>query len=62
MPSAMANGLAETAPAAPSAAPAISWRTEDWVAVYLGFLVILATLVLFSTKLIDLGQVAPSFR
>ena len=29
---------------------------------YLGFLVILATLVLFSTKLIDLGQVAPSFR
>jgi uncharacterized integral membrane protein (TIGR00698 family) len=58
----MANGLAETAPAAPSAAPAISWRTEDWVAVYLGFLVILATLVLFNTKLIDLGQVAPSFR
>ena len=32
------------------------------MAVYLGFLVILATLVLFSTKLIDLGQVAPSFR
>jgi uncharacterized integral membrane protein (TIGR00698 family) len=58
----MANGLAETAPAAPSAAPAVSWRTEDWVAVYLGFLVILATLVLFNTKLIDLGQVAPSFR
>jgi len=58
----MTNGLAEAAPAAPGAAPAVSWRTEDWVAVYLGFLVILATLVLFNTKLIDLGQVAPSFR
>ena len=32
------------------------------MAVYLGFLVILATLVLFNTRLIDLGQVAPSFR
>src|SRR5262245_767831 len=59
---AMANGLAETAAAAPSAAPAVSWRTEDWVAVYLGFFVILATLVLFNSKLLDLGQVSPSFR
>jgi uncharacterized integral membrane protein (TIGR00698 family) len=59
---AMANGIAETAPAASSAAPASTWRTEDWIAVYLGALVILATLVLFNTKLIDLGQVAPSFR
>jgi len=58
----MANGIAETAPAASSAAPAGTWRTEDWIAVYLGFFVILATLVLFNTKLIDLGQVAPSFR
>src|SRR5262249_60278822 len=59
---AMANGIAETAPAAISAAPAATWRTEDWIAVYLGFFVILATLVLFNTKLIDLGQLAPSFR
>jgi len=62
MLSAMANGIAETAPAASSPAPAGTWRTEDWIAVYLGFFVILATLVLFSAKLIDLGQVAPSFR
>ena len=39
-----------------------SWRTEDWVAVYLGFFVILATLVLFRTKWVDLAQVAPLFR
>src|SRR5262245_3743518 len=59
----MANGIAEAVPApAQSAAPSRTWRTEDWVAVYLGFLVVLGTLVLFNTKAIDLGQIAPSFR
>ena len=62
----MASGIADTASdAAPISAPGAAsgnWRTEDWVAVYLGFFVILATLVLFSTKLVDLGQIAPSFR
>jgi uncharacterized membrane protein YadS len=59
----MANGIAETAPAAPqSAALSRTWRTEDWVAVYLGFFVVLATLVLFNTKALDFGQIAPSFR
>src|ERR1043166_2886004 len=59
---AMANGIAETAPATISVAPPATWRTEDWIAVYLGFFVILATLVLFNSKSIDLGQLVPSFR
>ena len=45
--------------------PAIAspkWRTEDWVAVYLGFLVIALALWAFGSKAIDLGQLAPSFR
>src|SRR4030095_9136038 len=62
----MANGIAEAAPvpaaASAGAAPSRTWRTEDWVAVFLGFLVVLGTLLLFNTKAIDLGQVAPSFR
>src|SRR5262245_64852172 len=59
----MANGIAETVPAAPqSVALPRTWRTEDWVAVYLGFFVVLATLVLFNTKALDLSQIAPSFR
>jgi uncharacterized integral membrane protein (TIGR00698 family) len=60
----MANGIAEAAPtaAAQSAAPSRTWRTEDWVAVYLGFFVVLATLVLFNTKAVELSQIAPTFR
>jgi uncharacterized membrane protein YadS len=38
------------------------WRTEDWVAVYLGFFVIIATLVIFSGKLFDLGGLRSSLR
>ena len=38
------------------------WRTEDWVAVYLGFFIIVAALVIFSAKLFDLGQVRSTFR
>lgn len=38
------------------------WRTEDWVAVYLGFLIILLTLAAFSGKLVDLKAVGSSFR
>ena len=62
----MGNGIAEAAPAAPAAAagaePARTWRTEDWIAVYLGFFVVLATLVLFNTKAVELSQIAPTFR
>jgi uncharacterized membrane protein YadS len=38
------------------------WRTEDWVAVYLGFFIIIAALVVFSAKLFELGQVRSTFR
>ena len=38
------------------------WRTEDWVAVYLGFFIILVTLAAFSWKLFDLGMTRVTFR
>jgi uncharacterized integral membrane protein (TIGR00698 family) len=38
------------------------WRTEDWVAVYVGFFIIVAALIIFSAKLFDLGQVRSTFR
>ena len=39
-----------------------SWRTEDWVAVYIGFLVIAVILAAFSWKWFDLGALRPTFR
>jgi uncharacterized integral membrane protein (TIGR00698 family) len=38
------------------------WRTEDWIAVYLGFIVIIVTLAAFSWKFVDLRQLTSSFR
>ena len=38
------------------------WRTEDWVAVYLGFLIIILTLAAFSWKFVDLGNARSTFR
>src|SRR4051794_1997119 len=38
------------------------WRTEDWIAVVLGFLVITATLLAFQWKLFDLRNVVPTLR
>jgi len=38
------------------------WRTEDWVAVYLGFFIILFTLAAFSWKFVDLGMARVTFR
>ena len=38
------------------------WRTEDWVAVVLGFVVIAAVLLAFQWKVVDLRNVVPSFR
>src|SRR3972149_1055873 len=38
------------------------WRTEDWVAVYLGFLIIILTLAAFSGKFVDLKAAGSSFR
>ena len=39
-----------------------SWRTEDWVAVYLGFFIIAVILAAFSYKWFDLGALRPTFR
>ena len=39
-----------------------SWRTEDWVAVYLGFLIIAVILAAFSYKWFELGSLRPTFR
>jgi uncharacterized membrane protein YadS len=38
------------------------WRTEDWVAVYIGFFVIAVILAAFSWKWFDLGSLRPTFR
>ncbi len=38
------------------------WRTEDWVAVYLGFFIIVLILAAFSSKWFDLGQLRATFR
>jgi uncharacterized membrane protein YadS len=39
-----------------------SWRTEDWVAVYLGFFIIAVILAAFSWKWFDLGVARSTFR
>jgi len=39
-----------------------SWRTEDWVAVYIGFFVLAVILAAFSWKWFDLGALRPTFR
>jgi uncharacterized integral membrane protein (TIGR00698 family) len=39
-----------------------NWRTEDWVAVYIGFLIIAVILAAFSWKLFDLGNLGSTFR
>jgi uncharacterized integral membrane protein (TIGR00698 family) len=38
------------------------WRTEDWVAVYIGFLIIAVILAAFSWKWFDQGNLRPTFR
>ena len=38
------------------------WRTEDWVAVYIGFLIIILTLAAFSGKFVDLRAASSAFR
>lgn len=39
-----------------------SWRTEDWIAVFLGFFVIAAVLAAFQWKAVDLRNVVSSYR
>ncbi|TAK71453.1 MAG: putative sulfate exporter family transporter [Betaproteobacteria bacterium] len=38
------------------------WRTEDWVAVYVGFFIIAATLAVYGWKFVDLRGTDVSFR
>ena len=38
------------------------WRTEDWVAVYVGFIIIIVTLLAFNGKWIDFTSLTPNFR
>jgi uncharacterized integral membrane protein (TIGR00698 family) len=52
--------LSHPVPAAPTASRV--WRTEDWIAVVLGFLVVAAVLLAFQWKVADLRNVVPSFR
>jgi uncharacterized integral membrane protein (TIGR00698 family) len=39
-----------------------SWRTEDWTAVFLGFLIVAAVLAAFQWKAVDLRNFVASFR
>src|ERR1043165_1327977 len=57
------QALSHPAPAAtPAAARSRYWRTEDWIAVVLGFLVITAVLLTFQWKVADLRSVVPTLR
>ncbi len=42
--------------------PAAKWRTEDWVAVYLGFLILILTLAAYSGKFVDFKAITSSYR
>src|SRR5262245_2851289 len=55
------QALAHPASAAPTSTSRV-WRTEDWIAVVLGFLVITAVLLTFQWKVTDLRNVVPTFR
>lgn len=39
-----------------------NWRTEDWMAVFLGFIVIALVLAFFNWKVVDLRNVVSNFR
>ena len=57
------RATASTAPVGHVATTATRrWRTEDWIAVVLGFLVITTVLVVFQWKVADLRNVVPTFR
>jgi uncharacterized integral membrane protein (TIGR00698 family) len=38
------------------------WKTEDWMAVFLGFLIIVVVLAFFNTKAVDLRNAVSTFR
>lgn len=39
-----------------------NWRTEDWMAVYLGAFIMAVVIALFSWKVIDLRNIVPTYR
>src|SRR5262245_10745926 len=57
------SSTATTSGTVPAASTATRrWRTEDWIAVVLGFLVITTVLAVFQWKVADLGNVVSTFR
>src|SRR6476619_1389319 len=57
------QALTHPAPATPaSSSMSRTWRTEDWIAVVLGFLVVAAVLLTFQWNATDLRNVVPTFR
>ena len=57
------SSTATTSSTVPAASTATRrWRTEDWIAVVLGFLVITTVLAVFQWKVADLRNVVPTFR
>jgi uncharacterized integral membrane protein (TIGR00698 family) len=64
----MTNTTASTAGSAPATVPSSTtattrgWRSEDWIAVVLGFVVIAAVLLAFQWKLVDLRNAVQTFR
>jgi uncharacterized integral membrane protein (TIGR00698 family) len=56
------QALSHPAPTSAAASLTRYWRSEDWIAVVLGFLVITAVLLTFQWKVADLRNIVPTFR
>src|SRR5262245_33891838 len=56
------QALSHPHPAPAASATSRVWRTEDWIAVVLGFLVITAVLMTFQWKVADLRNIVPTLR
>jgi uncharacterized integral membrane protein (TIGR00698 family) len=57
-----AAALASGEAAPRSVAAPTGWRTEDWIATFIGGVVILAVLAAFAWKVVDLGKVTSAYR
>src|SRR5262245_17275464 len=54
--------LAATSASTGTTTSAAGWRTEDWIAVILGFLVLAAVLAAFQWKIVDLRNLVQTYR
>src|SRR5262245_27174725 len=54
--------LAATSASTGTTTSAGGWRTEDWIAVILGFLVLAAVLAAFHWKIVDLRNLVQTYR